>query len=917
MEERLTRKLLAIMFTDIVGFTQLMQHDEKLGLQLRQRHKDVIEGSHQAFSGEIVRYLGDGTLSLFSNALDAVLCAIEIQKEFRKPPKVPLRIGIHLGHVIVEPDAIIGDAVNIASRMESFSVSGGVLISDTVQDQIKNQPELAAVSLGKYLLKNVDRPYEIFAISVSGLTVPDPDHLEGKGEKTAILPATLPTPVTPLLGRDQEVAEVVSSLEGYRVVTITGPGGIGKTRLAIEVTHRLANDFVGRVTFVPMVSVTDASRFFPFLASALNIKESEGRGFRDGITAIIADKRALLVLDNLEQIIAAAVDIAYLASTCSNLKILATSRMPLKLTAEKEFPLQPLLLPAQERSGSFEDVMASPAVALFADRAKKANHRFDLTEENAPIVAEICRRLDGLPLALELAAARTRILSPDALLKRLTHTLDVLSRGPRDLPERHQTLRATIDWSHSLLSDTEKMLFRRLAVFSGGFTLEGAEEVCGNEASIMVLDELESLLEKGLVRHSGEEDRYFMLQTIKEFAVEKLEAAGETAELRQSHASYFLEIARRIHLGTQGHNQLERMEEADREVSNIQHALEWWLALAEEGDEEAAEFGLQLCGELWMYWHIRGMHIGARGWVDDFLEAAGGHRDTPGTCAALITAGLCSWTLGDYPRAVKELEASYQIGKKLGLAYEMAFATSCLTISHLPLGEISEATKNVRESIEIAGEIGNEWILAFSLAFNGLISFVTGDLNDAETKYREALKIQQRIGDYEGGGFSLGAMAQLASAQNEYQEADQWYREAQSSYVRVGDRAEEARILEEMAWNSLKLKDTTKARRSFSDSIQAYNEVGSVRGIGLALFGLAAAEQVEGFAYRAMRIAAAAERFSEEEGIVNVFVENNPAEEYISNARLELSAEELSMAGDEGRSLTIEDVLETAKKAMK
>jgi predicted ATPase len=347
----------------------------------------------------------------------------------------------------------------------------------------------------------------------------------------------------------------VECLRNSRIVTITGPGGIGKTRLAIEVTLRLADEFPNKMVFVPMATVSDASGFAPTLASALNVKEAEGRGLRDGIKTVIAEKPVLLVLDNLEQIINAAVDIADLVSSCLNLKILVPSRTSLKLSSEQAYSLSPLSWPKQVRLASPEEVMTSPATVLFADRATKANPRFKITQENAQAVAEICQRLDGLPLALELAAARIRLLSPDALLQRLNRTLDVLARGPQDAPVRHQTLRATIDWSHSLLSEAEKVLFRRLSVFSGGFTLEGAEETgCGAYGGF-VLDDLASLLDQGLVRHADDEDRYTMLQTIKEYAQEKLEVAGESAELSRNHARYFVEIAKHIHQGTQGNQQ--------------------------------------------------------------------------------------------------------------------------------------------------------------------------------------------------------------------------------------------------------------------------------------------------------------------------------------------------------------------------
>ncbi len=915
MQDHLPRKLVAIMFTDVVGFTALMQSDENLGLQKRKRYKEAVAGQHGAYGGKIIQYFGDGTLSTFSNSIDAVLCAIEIQRELSKPLEVPLRIGIHTGNVVSQPDGIIGDAVNVASRIESFSVPGAILVSDSVHDQIMNQSQFQSASLGKYRLKNVARPYEIFAISTEGIIVPDSSDLRGKGAKLAILRNTIPTPSTPLLGRESEVEELIGLIEDNSIVTITGPGGMGKTRIALEICHRLSDEFLDGTAFVSLASITEASEFVPTLASALDIKEAEGRELHDGLTSLIDDKQVLLALDNLEQIISSAPVIAGLVASCPDLKIITTSRTPLKISAEREYSLLPLPIPARNDLGSIADLATYSSIALFTDRAKKANSKFDLNPENASDVVEICRRLDGLPLALELAAARIRILSPNLLLKRLGRALDVLTSGARDLPKRQQTLRATIDWSHALLDEPARILFRRVAVFSGGFTIDGVEKTCRGEDPGFFLDELESLIDKGLVQSVDGGDRFTMLQTIREYALEKLDAAGELDEIKQKHARYYSEISMGIHKGTQGEDQLEWMKRGAQEDANIQTALHWLLNQSKNGHGESTELGLRICGELWLYWHFRGKHISARDWVESFLSADTGDQHSLGKCMALRTAGLCSWTLGQYGRALEESQASYDIAQALDMESEMAVSAFNIALTHMALGEINMATRYSREAVDLSRKLEYEWSLGLALTFNGVLSVASGDAATARGRYGEALNIQRRIGDNEGIALSLGGLAQLSSMEGKTEEAIELYKESLTFFEAMGDRAEEARILEEMAWTILTMEQTPGARGYFLDAVQAYKEVGSMRGVGLALMGLAATAEVENSPYRAVQIAAAAELFSEQEGIVNVYAENNPGKEYIESAESELPAEEIIQTRGEGRALSVEDVIDLAMES--
>ena len=910
MNNTLERKLVAIMFTDMVGFTALMQKDESLGLQKRNRHKSVIEELHNDHRGQIVQYFGDGTLSIFSNAHEAVACAVDIQKALKAPIEVPLRIGIHVGNVIIEPNGIIGDAVNIASRIESFANVGGVLISDFVYDQVKNQTQWDYVHLGKFGLKNVHRPFEIYALSCDGLEVPDAKFLRGKGEKIAHLKGDIPQTTTPIFGREKEIQQVIDLLQKHQVVTVNGAGGIGKTRLSLEIGQRLASEFQDGIAFVSMANLADTSEVIPLIATELDIKEAENRRLIDGIAALISSKKALLIVDNLEHVISAAKEIAELATCCPSLRLLCTSRTPLKIEAEREFALRPLPLPERIEAASWEQY---PAISLFTHRAMKANRDFQITDENAEAVVEICRRLDGLPLALELAAARIRILPPEKLLRRLERALDLLTTGSKDLPIRHQTLRATIDWSHNLLNDSERKLFRRLGVFSGGFTLEAMEEVCyENEDDVfLAMDELESLLDKGLVKSEDDRSRFSLLQTISDFAIEKLQASGEADHVRYKHAIYFYTISMILNRGTHGENQLARMKQGSQEETNIQVALDYLLSQSKDGDKEAREMGLSICGELFMYWHIRGKHQTAKKYINAFLEAVESYLPSIAKCKALFSLHVATFTLAEMDEARSAAIRGNEMALAIGDELEIGKSYFSMGWGHFPI-DLSLAEKYCDQGIQVFNELDHDSWLGFLFWQKGVFNVVGGQLDKAFKAYSKSFELFQKIKNYEGIGCAQSGLALMAFIAGNYGEAIEEYLEALAAFEAVGDRPEEARLLSEIAWTYLAKHNTVIARRYFMDSIQAYREVGSIKGIGLSMNGLAAIESFEGHPQKAIKIASAAEHFAEQQGVVIEFGVNNHGKVYLERAEAQCSGPEVEKAKKWGRKRTIAEVLEYA-----
>ena len=847
------------MFSDMVGYTALLQADENTALEKRERYWAAIETHHDAFGGTVVQRLGDGSMSMFPSSLAAVRAAVGVQSEL-SAQGVPVRVGIHVGEVIVEEERLTGEAVNIAARIESFAIPGGVMMSDSAYDQIRNRSDVSAVSLGRFRLKNVGRPFELYAVTGDGLMVPEPAALEGKGERFAGFPNNLPEAGSRLHGRAADLERLVDLTRGHRVVTITGPGGIGKTTVLLELGRMLAPDLLDGVAFVPLAEIRDPAGVLPALAAALDVKEAEDRTLGEGLVTLIGERQALLLLDNMEQVVAAAPDVASLVERCPSLRVVITSRTPLRIAAEQEYSLAPLSVPPASEIRSAESLLAFPSVALFVERARKTNGSFELTAENGEAVAAACRRLDGLPLALELAAARLRLLTPEALLERLGRILDVLTSGQRDAPERHQTLRATIAWSHSLLSEPEQRLFRRMAVFVGGGTVADVEAICAS-AGASCLDELESLLDNALVQLDGQRDRLGTLQTIGEFAREQLGAAGEAGPIALRHARRYVERAREIRDGIEGTEQVRSVESGIAEEGNLQAALETLLESARSGDAAATELGMQACGDLWMYWHVRGKNVTAGQYATAFLAADTRATPTSGRAGALITAGLASWMLGQYKQSLDECAQAHRIATEIGAQREICVAGLMQALALIFLDPPS-GLRWAEDSIKASRAVGFTWAEAFASSFAGLLHAVLANPDAAHARYSAALEIQRRLGDWEGAGVSLGGLAELASGRGDTKQAVELYRQALAAFEAVGDRAEEARILSELAWTYLADGEPERARETFHESVQAHVDLASVRGVGLSLIGLAATEVTERRPANALRIAAAAEVYA-------------------------------------------------------
>lgn len=609
----------------------------------------------------------------------------------------------------------------------------------------------------------------------------------------------LSAPPTALLGRDREVEAVARLIRDadVRLVTLIGPGGVGKTRLAVELPSHVADAFAHGVFLVPLASIRDPELVIPTVAHAIGLGESGERSLSEVLHAYLRDKHVLLLLDNFEHLLDAAGALADLLAASPRLTVLATSRAPLRIRGEREYAVEPLPVPDPDRVASPAQLGEVPAVELFVERAQAASPAFALTDANAVAVAAICRRLDGLPLALELAAVWLRMLGPAQLLERLDRALPLLTGGARDLPERQKTMRAAIQWSFDLLAPPEQALFRRLSVFAEGWTLEAAEAICGLDdlPPERVLDVLSVLVEQSLVvAEIGPlgETRYRMLEPVRQYARELLGASGEAERVGRAHADFFLRFAERAQPEINGHRQVEWLDRLEVDYDNVRQAIGW----SEEASEppSVVRFGRALC----MFWVIHDRHDEGRRWMERVL---GQGQDLPAKARAdaLYAQAVCEYGLGDPVRVLALSEESAALYRQIEDRYGDAISMGLVGFARTLLGDLDRADEAFQESLEILRELGDRWASAHLWSHWAAVPLMRGDYRQAAHYAEEALEHTRATGDRLGACAAHLILGRVAAELGDHQEAARSFKSALIHAAEMRDRANAAHCIRGLA----------------------------------------------------------------------------------------------------------------------
>jgi predicted ATPase/class 3 adenylate cyclase len=783
-----------LVFTDIEGSTRLLETLGESYGEVLAKHRSLLRQAFSTHGGIEVDSQGDAFFYAFPRATDAVVATSGGQRALAdhtwpEDTEIRVRMGIHTGEPTLSGEGYVGADVHRAARICSAAHGGQVLVSEVTARLLgTGMQDITLRNLGTHGLKDLREPQHLYQLVIAGLRddFPAIRSLDSR-------PNNLPRQLTPVVGREQEIKTGCRLLleEDTALLSLTGPGGTGKTRLALALGQELLDSFAHGVFFVDLSTTIDASLVISVVASTLSLRESGAKSITETLSDHLAGKQMLLILDNFEQVIEAAPEVSSLLASARDLKVLVTTREPLRLRGERELQVTPLHLPDSQHNDP-EILATSPAVALFTDRARVVKASFELTADNAASVAAICRRLDGLPLALELAAARIRTMSPSSLLKRLDRSLEVLTGGQRDLADRQRTLRAAISWSYELLDDDEKRLFSRLGVFAGGFTTDAAEAVTDRgDLSVPIWEGLSSLVDKSLVRLTNQDaERFSMLETIRSFTLERLEESGEAEEIRRAHAEFFRGLAEEAWPVLASTAPTEALERLRPEEDNTRAALRW-SALHKPA------LTLELAGYLWRLWWMRGLLTEARSWLEVGLRT--NEERSHDRARALRGLSIIARVQGDHEIArvtVDEAIALDEASRDLsGLARSLETRAFLEGEEDRP----DEAEAYLVKALELYTQLGDDESSAGVIINLSDVALLRGEYQRALELSKRSLKLHEDLGYDEGVAASLGNMGLAILEAGGFTEAEGFFRRALRAALKLDHAALICGVLEGLA----------------------------------------------------------------------------------------------------------------------
>jgi predicted ATPase/class 3 adenylate cyclase len=792
------------LFTDMEGSTRLMQEVGDRYVEAQVAHHEILRAAFRSNSGRELRTEGDSFFCVFESAIDACRAAATAQRglaEHRWPEGAAIRVrmGLHTGEAPLVGNEYIGVDVHHAARVMASAHGGQVVLSEATRGLVESSlpASLELRDLGMHRLKDLARPERLFQLVIDGLSDKFPAL-----RTLDSTPNNLPTQLTSFVGREDLVEEAKKLLDRTRLLTLTGPGGIGKTRLSLQVAAEVVQKFPDGVYFVPLSAVRDPGLIASTVAQSIGVSVPGNRSPMDSVNEHLKDREVLLVLDNLEQLLPdGAPMVSQLLQPSPKLKIVASSRAALRVYGEQELALEPLRIPDLHSLPSIDALSQFDAVKLFIERAVAARHDFQVTNENAPAVAAICERVDGLPLAIELAAARIKLFNPQALLSRLESSVAVLGAGSRDLPGRQQTLVGAIAWSYDLLDEPHRRLFARFSVFARGAALEQAEAVCGpaSELGVDVLIGLDELADQSLIRRlpDFDEPRLLMLQVIREYGLAKLEESGEADIIRGRHAAAYQALAEAAAPRLFGAEQKQWLDRLELDHDNFRAAFDWAVARGE------AERALSLGATFWRFWQMRG-HLGegrarleqvltmpaaatrtsergsaleaaggiaywqgdmpaAQTYYDEALEIARAHGDKRTIANALYNASFPANVANlDTKRAGAVLEEALPVFRELGDEAGVSNVLWALGQTYQHLDEAELARDTIDQAITLFRKLDNRFGLGWALFTRGLLALQLQDVPTAKTMLVEAIRIFSAADDVTGKVLVLDAFAEVA-----------------------------------------------------------------------------------------------------------------------------------------------------------